>query len=72
MKCPKCGSTNVQGTNVGQRIFAGVCAGVGGLISAPFTRTPGGTGKTIYKEVCPNRTYICLACKHDFIDNTHL
>lgn len=32
MKCPYCGSKRVQGTNVGARVFANVCAFGAGVI----------------------------------------
>ncbi|MBR5199087.1 MAG: hypothetical protein IKW20_04590 [Bacteroidales bacterium] len=67
MKCKHCGSSNVQGTNVGTRIFAGVCGGVVGLLCAPFTGgSAGGHAKNVYKEICPSRDYICLSCKRTF------
>lgn len=67
MKCKYCGSTNVQGTNVGTRIWAGFCGGVAGLLAAPFTGgNASGVAKSTYKEICPSRNYICLDCKHTF------
>lgn len=69
MKCPYCKSTNVQGTNVGTRVVAGVCGTIAGFLSAPITGTPIPGYKGIFKEICPYRKYICLSCKEEFSEN---
>ena len=58
MKCPYCGSKRVQGTNVGERVFANVCAfgPAGGVIAERETQ----------KAICPYAKYICLDCKKEF------
>jgi len=71
MKCPKCGSKNVQGTNWGKRVLSAI----GGFMAASgvalFTKNSGKaslTGRNVYKTICKERTYICLNpnCKHIF------
>ena len=36
MKCPHCGSKNVQGTNVGARVFAGTVSMIAGVAAGIF------------------------------------
>lgn len=67
MKCPNCGSKRVQGTNVGERVFANVCAFGAGLIG--YLAGPAGgviAERETQKAICPYAKYICLDCKEEF------
>lgn len=67
MKCPNCGSKDVQGTNIGKRTIAAITGVAGGLLYSVFDRPRGGPmANQIRKNICPERKYICLKCKHDF------
>lgn len=71
-QCPRCGSKNTQGTNVGARIFANMLAfgaGVIGHLAGPA----GGViaERETQKAICPYATYICLNCKKEFQVSRH-
>lgn len=42
MKCPNCGSKDVQGTNIGKRTIAAITGVAGGLLYSVFDRPKGG------------------------------
>lgn len=68
MKCPNCGSQRVQGTNVGARVFANVCAFGAGLIGNIAGPTGGVVAeRETQKAICPYAKYICLDCKEEFV-----
>ena len=69
VKCPKCGSPDVQPTNLGERAFARTCSTALTLLTFPLGK--GGAielGNKVYKNLCQSRNYICLnpKCKHMF------
>ena len=71
MKCPKCGSKDVQGTNVGKRVLSTVAGAATSLVVNLFTRNSGqasAVGYNVKRNICEERTYICLNpnCKHMF------
>ena len=68
-KCPYCGGTNVQATNMGSRILAGVTSFAAGLAVGLFNKNMGGpTAKTVHDNICPKKEYICLNdnCRRKF------
>lgn len=73
VKCPYCGSENVQATNMGKRTFAAIASGTVGLLTMPFMRGGYiGPAKETYKSICPSREYICLNdnCRRKFSEPT--
>ena len=67
MKCPYCGSERVQGTNVGERVFANTCAFAAGFVGHLFGPALGvGWERETNKAICPYAKYICLDCKRVF------
>lgn len=69
MKCPKCGSKDVQITNMGKQALASVCGIITGIPVSIFSRPGGMTiAKSVMRSICPTRNYICLNpnCKHMF------
>ncbi len=67
MKCPYCGSERTQGTNIGARVFANICAFGAGLVGH-LAGPAGGViaERETQKSLCPYATYICLDCKKEF------
>ncbi len=72
MKCPNCGSTRTQATNLGERIFARTVS-VGAAIAAHMVSPS--VGHTAMHEtnkgLCKERKYICLSCKEEFSVNRY-
>lgn len=73
MKCPICGSKNVQSTNMGKRIIAAILSFVASLLVSVVSRSGGIiTQRNVYKSISPTRDYICLNpdCKHIFSEQS--
>ena len=67
MKCPYCGSKRTQGTSVGARVFANVCAFSAGAVGHLFAPALGvGMERETQKLICPYAEYICWDCKKEF------
>ena len=71
MKCPKCGSKDVQGTNVGKRVLSTIAGVTAAFVLNAFTRNgkqSAAVGYNVKRNICEERTYICLNpnCKHIF------
>ena len=68
-KCPYCGSTNVQTTNLGKRIVAGAASVAAGLAAGLFDKSKAApTAMMVRRNICPKSEYICLNddCKRKF------
>ena len=67
MKCPKCGSKNVVGTNKARHALAWIVSAVVALALAPFVRNAAkGIALQILRQICPRVEYICVDCKTTF------
>ena len=70
MKCPYCNSKNVQGTNVGARVFAGTVSMIAGVAAGIFGPAAAHAAqRSVNKGLCDTSTYICLDCKKTFSEN---
>lgn len=70
VKCPYCNCENVQATNLGKRAVATTVSFAAGFVVSVFNKPLGGpTAKEVYKNICPNKEYICLNdnCRRKFI-----
>ena len=73
MKCPYCGSEKTQTTNLGKRALAFGAAAITYFALFPFARSGAqGPARSASRNVCPNREYICLECKKEFIEGPDL
>lgn len=67
MKCPYCGSTNTQCTNLGARALARFASiGVGFAASLAGPTVGKAAMASTNKAICEYSDYICLDCKETF------
>lgn len=67
VKCPRCGSTDVTGTNVGSRVVATTISFIASVPFAIFGPGPASKiAQNIDKNLCSEAKYICLKCKKEF------
>jgi len=69
MKCPYCGSTDVQATNMGKRVWANIAGFGTAFVLTPFMRQGAKTpAMQVRKNICPSKEYICLndLCRRKF------
>ena len=61
MKCPKCGYKKVQCINMGKNTLAFACSMVVGVPVSLVSKGGGmAVAKSVFRNMCPRRDYICL------------